>query len=329
MKKSFSKSIVSYCLFLFLGLHFSYSQLYTTVDDAIANYPKSFASPEKLAEKIKADFTTEEEKARAIFTWIALNIHYDLKSYYSQSSNPQIAYSFSSEEERLNKEQKFRRDSAAKLLRTKKGVCQDYASLFHTLCELVGLKCMTIAGTSKTVLNHIGKLPKASDHAWNAIKVGETWRLIDVTWASGMANFDTGKMMQQFNDAYFFTPPAIFFLNHFPDDKRYAMTDKTAEDFAALPLYYATYLKSGYEIITPEQGIFSLKDTQSIAFQIADLPENSLVAYVFSNDNKIVPVKFQRQENNALFEIPLTKRNRGYLTIYINKESVVAYKIQP
>jgi transglutaminase/protease-like cytokinesis protein 3 len=329
MKKSFLKSIVSCCLFLFLGLHFSYSQSYTTVDDAIANYPKSFASPEKLAEKIKADFTTEEEKARAIFTWIALNIHYDLKSYYSQSSNPQIAYSFSSEEERLNKEQKFRRDSAAKLLRTKKGVCQDYASLFHTLCELVGLKCMTIAGTSKTVLNHIGKLPKASDHAWNAVKVGETWRLIDVTWASGMANFDTGKMMQKFNDAYFFTPPAIFFLNHFPDDKRYTMTDKTAEDFAALPLYYGTYLKSGYEIITPEQGVFSLKDTQSIAFQIADLPENSLVAYVFSNDNKIVPVNFQRQENNALFEIPLTKRNRGYLTIYVNKESVVAYKIQP
>ena len=329
MKKNYATALIVWCLLLLFNANNSYSQSYSTIDDAIANYPKSFASPEKLAEKIKTDFTSEEEKARAIFTWIALNVQYDLKSYYSQSSNPQIAYSFSSEEERLNKEQKFRRDSAAKLLRTKKGVCQDYASLFHTLCELVGLKCMTIAGTSKTVLNHIGKLPKASDHAWNAVKVGETWRLIDVTWASGMANFDTGKMMQQFNDAYFFTPPAIFFLNHFPDDKRYTMTDKTAEDFAALPLYYGTYLKSGYEIITPEQGVFSLKDTQSITFQIADLPENSLVAYVFSNDNKIVPVKFQRQENNALFEILLTKRNRGYLTIYINKESVVAYKIQP
>jgi hypothetical protein len=136
-------------------------------------------------------------------------------------------------------------------------------------------------------------------------------------------------MLQKFNDAYFFTPPAIFFLNHFPDDKRFTMTDKTAEDFAALPLYYGTYLKSGYEIITPEQGVFSLKETQSIVFQIADLPENSMVAYVFSNDGNIVPVKFQRQENNALFEIPLTKRNRGYLTIYVNNESVVAYKIHP
>ena len=188
---------------------------------------------------------------------------------------------------------------------------------------------MTITGTSKTILTHIGKLPKASDHAWNAVKVGETWRLIDVTWASGIANLETGKMMQQFNDAYFFTQPAIFFLNHFPDDKRYLMTDKTAEEFAELPLYYGKYLKSGYEFITPEQGVFSLKDTQSIVFQIADLPENSLVAYVFSNDNKIIPLNLQRKENTTRFEILLTKRNRGYLTIYVNNESIVAYKIQP
>jgi len=317
------------CFLVLLMTNFSYSQSYATVDNAIANYPKSYESPQKLAEKINVDFKTEEEKARAIFTWIATNIHYDLKAYYSQSTNPRIAYSFSSEEERIQKEQKFRHDNAKKLLRTKKGVCEDYASLFHTLCEFVGLKCMTITGTSKTVLNHIGKLPKASDHAWNAVKVGETWRFIDVTWASGIANLETGKMMQQFNDAYFFTPPAIFFLNHFPDDKRYLMTDKTAEEFAALPLYYGKYLKSSYEFIAPEQGVFSLKETQSIFFQIADLPENSTVAYVFSNDGNIVPVKFQRQENNALFEILLTKRNRGYLTIYVNNESVVAYKIIP
>ena len=317
------------CLLVFLITNFSYAQSYAIVDSIITNYPKSFDSSQKLAEKINTDFKTEEEKARAIFTWIATNIHYDLKAYYSQSSNPRIAYSFSSEEERIQKEQKFRYDNAKKLLRTKKGVCEDYASLFHTLCEFVGLKCMTITGTSKTDLNHIGKLPKASDHAWNAVKVGESWRLIDVTWASGIVNLETGKMLQKFNDVYFFTPPAIFFLNHFPDDTRFTMTDKTAEDFAALPLYYGTYLKSGYEIITPEQGVFSLKDTPSIVFQIADFPQNSSVACVFSNDNKIIPLKLQHQENNALFEIPLTKRNLGYLTIYVNNESVVAYKIQP
>ncbi len=307
----------------------TYSQSYTTVDAAVGNYPKSFASPEKLAERIKVDFTSEEQKARAIFTWIALNVRYDLKAYQSQAANPQMAYSFTTEEDRINKEAKFRRDGAVTVLRTKKGVCQDYTALFHTLCELVGLKCMTIVGTSKTGLNHIGKLPTASDHAWNAVKVGDAWRFIDVTWASGMMNLESGKMMQKFNDAYFFTPAGIFFLNHFPDDKRYLMTDKTAEEFAGLPLYYGSYLKSGYEFLSPETGIFSIKETQSITFSIADLPQNEQVAYVFSNDGKGVLASLSREGNVATFKVPVSKRNRGYLTIYINNESVAAYKIIP
>lgn len=326
MKKYFS--VFSIACFLLLAA-ISHAQSYTAVDDAIKKYPKSFASPEKLAEKIKTDFTSDEEKARAIFSWIAFNIRYDLNAYASLSQKPRMAYSFSSEEERINKEQQYRRNLAATVLRSKKGVCQDYTALFQTLCELTGIKCMTITGTSKTGLPHIGKMPTASDHAWNAVKIGDVWRFIEVTWASGMLNLESGKMMQQFNDAYFFMAPELFFLNHFPDDKRQLMIDKTAEDFAALPLYYGNYLQAGYDIQSPQAGIFSIKDTDKILFSIVDLPENDAVAYVFSNDNTINSVKLQRQGNESRFIIPLTKRSRGYLTIYVNNKSIVAYKIIP
>ncbi|NHM07134.1 hypothetical protein G4D82_07865 [Flavobacterium sp. CYK-4] len=326
MKKQFL-NLLGVCCFLLASN--TYAQNYAAIDDAIKNYPKSFSSPEKFAEKIKADFTTDEEKARAIFTWIALNIRYDLKAFQSQSRNPKVAFSFSSEQERLQKEMQFRRDGAAQLLKTKKGVCQDYTALFHTVSELCGIKCMTILGTSKTSLNHIGKMPLAKDHAWNAVRVGEKWRFIDVTWASGMMNLESGKMLQEFNDAYFFTPPSLFFLNHFPDDKRQLMTDKTAEDFAALPLYYGSYLKSGYEFLSPEQGIFSIKETDNIHFSIANLPENQQVAYVFSNEGQGHLVEVKREGELTNFDIPITKRNRGFLTIFINNQSVAAYKIVP
>lgn len=316
-------------IFTLLLVNGAFAQQYDAIDTAIKNYPKSFASPEKLAEKIKADFTTDEEKARAIFTWIALNIRYDLNAFAALSQKPRIAYSFSSEEERINKEAKFRRDMASAVLRSKKGVCQDYTALFQTLCDLNEIKCMTITGTSKTALQHIGKMPVASDHAWNAVRVGDQWRFVEPTWAAGMMNLETGKMMQQFNDAYFFTAPEVFFLNHFPDDKRQAMVDKTAEDFAALPLYYGNYLQAHYEFLAPTNGIFSIKDTQNIVFSVVDLPENDEVAYVFSNENKINAVRLQRQGNETRFVVPVTKRNRGYLTIFVNNKSIVAYKIIP
>lgn len=326
MKRQF---LILFWAFSFLQSASAHSQNYTSVDQTVRDYPKSFASPEKLAEKIKAEFATDEEKARAIFTWIALNIKYDLKAFQSMSRNPKAAFSYTSEEDRIRKEAQFRREGAVDLLRTKKGVCQDYTALFHTVSELCGIKCMTILGTSKTSLNHIGKMPVARDHAWNAVRVGEKWRLIDVTWASGMMNLESGKMLQDFNDAYFFTPPSLFFLNHFPDDKRQLMTDKTAEEFAALPLYYGTYLKSGYEFLSPEQGIFSIKETDNIHFSIANLPENQQVAYLFSNEGQGHLVEVKREGELAIFDIPVGKRNRGYLTIFINNQSVVAYKIQP
>lgn len=302
-----------------------YSQKYSQVDAAVRSYPKSFASPQKFAEKINADFNAEEEKARAIFTWIALNIQYDLKAY---SSRGEIAYTFFDEEDRIAKEAKYRMQSANKLLATRKGVCQDYTALFQTVCELSEIQCMTITGTSKTDLSHIGKLPQGSDHAWNAVKIGNIWKFVDVTWASGSVSIQTGKFVLDFNDAYFFTPPDVFFLNHFPDDKRFLMTEKTAADFAGLPLYYGGYINSDYEFAAPENGILKSEGAR-VVFKIIDLPKKDRVAYVFSSDRKINDVPLSRTGNVSEFAIGLSKKSRGYLTIYINNKSVAAYKIVP
>ncbi len=304
-----------------------FSQQYAVIDDLIKTYPNLFSTPEKLAEKINTDFRTEEEKSRAIFTWIASHIKYDLNLLNSIKNNSTVAFSYTSEEEKIIKQQKFHYDLAAKTLKTKKGVCENYAALFQTLCDLTSVKCITIAGTSKTHSSHIGLLPKASDHLWNAVKIGSSWRLIDVTWASGSVNNETGKFVQEFNDAYFFTTPEVFFLNHFPDDKRLSMLPKTEEDFAKLPLYYPGYLKSNYEIVAPEDGIISISKSNAVSFKIIDLPEKSKVSYAFSSENIGRQVELRRLDNLTEFEIFLNRKSYGYLTIYVNTKSIVTYKI--
>src|SRR5690606_30801778 len=124
----------------------------------------------KLADKINGDFSREDEKARAIYTWIALHVKYDLAAVKDIARNRTVAYTYSSEAEKLQKEAKFKLDMAEKTLKTKKAVCQGYSSLYRTLCELTGLKCIDIPGTSKVHPTDIGKLPGASDHMWNAVK---------------------------------------------------------------------------------------------------------------------------------------------------------------
>jgi len=325
MKKSIFHFFLLCFLFFVNGI---YSQDLSGVDTAIQNYPKSFRSTEQLADKINQEFKSEEDKARAIYTWIALNIRYDLVAYKSQRNDSQIAFSYSTEAEKNQKLKQFRLDLADTTLKSKKGVCQGYSALFNVLCELTDLKCIDICGTSKSHPTDIGKLPTISDHAWNAVKIGANWKFIDATWASGAVSNQTGKFVPEFNDAYFFTSPEVFFLNHFPEDTRFLMIDKTAEDFANLPLFYGQYNKAKYKITRPDSGIITLSKSNIIAFEIVDLPKQDRISYVFSSDNKAREVEIKRAGNSSRFLIQSTPRSKGYLTIYVNNKSVASYRIQ-
>lgn len=319
------KNLQTFVLLLLLVSSTAFSQDYTRIDNLVQAYPKSFSNPQKLSDKINADFTTEIDKVRAAYTWIAHNIKYDLNAYKSGSN--MIAYSYSGEADRLAKEQKYRLEYAEKTMRTKKGVCQDYSALFHVVCDQIGVKCIDIIGTSKSHPAQIGKLPKASDHEWNAVKIGDKWKLIDVTWASGSVDTQTGKFQSDFNGGYFLTEPEVFFLNHFPDDKRLLMVDKTDQDFAALPLYYGPYIKNDYEFASPLYGIISIAKTSVIPFQIIDFPGGKL-SYVFTNEGRIRDIQSVKKGNATEFDIPMNARSRGYLTVYVDNQAVVTYKIE-
>jgi len=326
MKKNV-KNLKFLLAILFLALaNITQAQDYSKVDNVVNSYPKSFSSPEKLAEQINTDFTSETDKVRAIFTWIGSNVRYDLREY--NSGGNAIAFTYGSEQEKLQKEIKFRYELAVKTLRSKKGVCQGYTAFFHVLCDLCQIKCLDIPGTSKTNLAQIGKLPKASDHVWNAVKIGDSWKLIDVTWASGAVNTQSGKFISQFNDAYFFTNPEVMFLNHFPDDARMLMTEKSAEDFANLPLFYGDYIKSDYEITFPNEGILSLGKANVIPFKIENLPPKQQISYVFTGEGIVKLAETKTNGNLTEFDVRLDSKSKGYLTIYVNNKSVVSYKIQ-
>lgn len=328
MKKRIPNFTVLLSFMVLLFVNVIYSQNYSKVDTSIKSYPKSFSSTEELAGRINHEFDKDEDKVRAIFTWIGLNIRYDLKVYRSQRNNSGISFSYRTEEEKNLKLKQYRLDLADTTLKSGRGVCQGYSALFHTLCELTGIKCMDISGTSKSSPTDIGKLPITSDHAWNAVKIGKIWKFIDVTWASGALSNQTGKFVPEFNDAFFFTSPEVFFFNHFPEDKRFLMIDKTEEDFAKLPLYYGQYVKAEYKIISPDSGILNPTKSNLISFEIIDLPIKDRVYYVFSSENKAREVVIKRQANISRFDLVKTNNTKGYLTIYINNRSVVCYKIQ-
>ena len=313
-------------LLLLLAFGFSAkAQDFAKVDAVVKAYPKSFATPDKLAEQISKDFSRDDEKARAIFTWIASHVKYDLAAY-GVNERP-VAYSYRTQAEKEAKQKKFKEDLAQKTLKSKKGVCQGYATLFMIVAEKVGLEAEFIPGTSKSHPMHIGKGPGASDHAWNAVKIGGEWKLVDVTWGAGTVTGAKPEFVFKFNDKYFFADPDDFFLNHFPDDKKWLLTKKTENDFANLPLYYGNYLMGGYEFIAPNGGTFEAKPG-IITFKVKNIGPGDKVHYAFTKDKMFKEAKPILKDNVAEFGIPLDTRSAGTLTIYINQKSVASYRIE-
>lgn len=324
MKKISKQFNIIPLLFLFLGFTMN-AQDYAKVDMKVKGYPKSFSSPDKLAEQIAKDFTRDDEKARAIFTWIAINIKYDFAAY-GVNERP-VAYSFRTQEEKEAKQKAMKQELAQKTLKSKKGVCQGYSTLFLVVAENVGLQSEIISGTSKSHPAHIGKAPGASDHVWNAVKIGNEWKLLDTTWGAGTVTGEKPEFVFKFNDKYFFSDPDTFFLNHFPDDKKWLMTQKTEKDFADLPLYYGNYLMEGYEFISPEAGVFNTVPSGVITFEVRNLQPGDKVHYAFSRDKVYKEVNPEQKGDIAAFSVPLSNSSAGTLTIYINQKSVASYKI--
>jgi len=311
---------------LFLSLP-TFAQDFSKVDGIVSNYPKSFSKIEDLASKINSDFSLEGEKARAIYSWIAFNVKYDVKSYFSNTANRPIAYRYRTEAEKIEKQNQIKMDLINKTFKSKLAVCQGYALLFEHLANLSGLESEFVTGNAKSSANDIGKLPTQSLHAWNAVKVNGKWKLVDVTWGAGIVNPQKRIFVPKFNDGYFFTEPGVFVLNHFPDEKKWILGNFSEQDYANLPFYYGDYVKADFRFIMPQRGIISSKETNVIPFKIADLDQDDKVFYVLSSDNKPKVATLKRNGNITEFDVNLTANSDCYLTIFVNQKAVSMYKI--
>ncbi|MBX9806358.1 MAG: hypothetical protein K2X95_01020 [Flavobacteriaceae bacterium] len=189
------KNIYLVLSFLFYISSFSQPQVgYDLIDKKVATIPlNSGTSINAIANFINANFKTENDKIRAVFYWTSSNISYDVKNMFvvNFDETPQ--------------------DRIAKTLKTKKGICSDYAAIFNEIATLVGVKSVVISGYTK----QNGKIAALS-HAWCAAKIDNKWYVFDPTWGSG--SLINGKFVKRINNYYFKTEPKKIISSHIPFD---------------------------------------------------------------------------------------------------------------
>ena len=189
------KNIYSLLFFCFSTLSFGQANVGLSLLDAkmTAIPAKSTVSIDAIVNYINANFKTENDKIRAAFYWTTANISYDVKNMMNQNPEETAA------------------EKIENTLKTRMGVCIDYAEVFNDLLKKLGIQTYIIEGYTK----QYGKIATLS-HAWTAAKIDAKWYLFDPTWGSGFVT--KNKFTQKTNNSYFKVEPSKMIASHIPFD---------------------------------------------------------------------------------------------------------------
>lgn len=139
----------------------------------------------ELAQELTEGISSEREKAKAIYDYVAKTVSYDVNKLETDD--------FSWD------------DSALKTLDSQTGVCQDYSYLAIALLRASNMESRFIEGTAFG-----GFWPQK--HAWVEVKVDGSWLTMDPTWGAGYIKDD--KFVAAFNEKYFDPNQAEFEKTH-------------------------------------------------------------------------------------------------------------------
>lgn len=167
---------------------------FSVIDKKALQLPDSLTkTTDLIASYITSNFATDKDKSRAIFIWVSSNIQYDVDNMF--------AINFYEKKE----------DKISKSLKTRKGICENYAALFTDICLKSGLKSIVVEGYTKQkgITDYI-------PHAWSAALIDSSWFLFDPTWGSGYVN--GGKFFKKINNEYYKASPTSLIKSHIPFD---------------------------------------------------------------------------------------------------------------
>jgi transglutaminase/protease-like cytokinesis protein 3 len=140
-----------------------------------------------ILKKIITTGMTKKEKLKAIHDYLVKNCIYDEGVDKWGYDNAYTAYG---------------------CLVEKSAVCQGYAAAFNLLASKVGIPSIAVSGTAG-----------GGSHGWNYVKIGSTYRYIDVTWDDPLPDRGTREPVRS---KYFFVTQSTLAQDHVWNKTDYA-----------------------------------------------------------------------------------------------------------
>jgi hypothetical protein len=224
-----------------------------------APFFKSFDA-EKLSHALTDGYDDDSMKVRSIYLWMTRHVKYDVKSF--QRGRPSF-------------------DKPRKILFHRKAVCLGYSILFDSLCHYAGINSEMVPGYTYQPWYEARDTFFLGSHAWNVAQVNGSWKLIDVTWASGhikprkqilrkilwaffrIPYHQKFKFVRKRNDLYFETAPELFVFDHLPSTPAWQLLPCSVpvDSFQRSPTATMNFLNG--EVVICAQGNDSIPAIQA------------------------------------------------------------------
>ncbi|WP_047545148.1 transglutaminase domain-containing protein [Psychroserpens sp. Hel_I_66] len=319
--------IFTFILCLFLSLEIAYTQNFALVDKTVSKYPSKFKSIKQFSNRVDEDFNTDLDKIRAVYFWISNNITYDYKSLKNNTNGYKKIKSKSKDDYEirfLNMQKKY----AERALKRKLAVCEGYSQLLKfTLIEL-DIETEVITGFAKSKAYEIGRITNRTNHAWNAVKINDTWKLIDATWSAGKE--ERSDREYDFTDIFFLIKPEKLILTHLPKDEKWQLLEKpiSKANYFFKPLFYEAYHKSGLKLSQDQLGLIKLENNDFIEIKfdsINKIDDNYYYSFLGSNSSK--RLFFKEKDGKFVTKIPVKSNRKTVLAIHNHFYTVLEFMI--
>lgn len=252
------------------------------IDSVASHLNYQGKSTRELAKLLSQYATTDLDKARIIYSWIAYHIDYDVENFLQGTIK-----SVTSEE----------------VLKSRKAVCDGYSKLYKDLATKMGLSAIVIEGYAKGYgYNYLAQdRLNQTNHAWNAVKINQSWYLIDSTWGAGF--IQDNKFIRKFDNFYFAPAPEALIFSHFPDNSEWQLIERkyTGEDFLNFPKFSPDFFELELKLISPFQNNIATDNHTQII--IAAPKDIVATAQLVLNNQELDTKYLQINRNNNLLII--------------------------
>ncbi|MBQ9538136.1 MAG: hypothetical protein IJU95_02605 [Treponema sp.] len=241
-----------------------------TMDARVNAVPKSlmekvFTEPEETLPSVVASLTSgmsgTAAKVKVLHDWICNNIAYDTIIFtdrWQEASNQDYVT----------------------VLKKKKAVCSGYTNLMSQMCRHAGKEAVGKSGRSKGFA-YEGNVDGQTNHAWNAVKIGNKWQLLDVTWDAGYC--DWGYFVKHYSTEWLYRTPREFLYSHLPKEEEYQFFTPivTKEQFVREPYVPGVFFYKGFSLIKDKSPLYTNLMTEARKFEIGCSKSSMLILTQF------------------------------------------------